>query len=570
MSARIISQKIKFSEDEEVKIKKKKKKNNDEIGNEEEQEVKYDIDLPVAEFHFDVETEDTSIAKTYETKNEMDLTLQIPKSDYKNESLKKLIESSNLPVQDEFYYRDIALNMVMAGDNQKTLLFSHGRITLKIKHNTKADYVTVEMVVKQKEDMYRGVVFGLDVDSTYKRAKKKILNPKTLNVVVPTVAVASAVVNTGIKNAVEVTGEDGQGKITGAGVYSSDESGKDFANVISGMWPSAYNNVYFNTDNYDGKTSIWELCIPCTRIDCPNRSKYIKDHFVYHSQNLPGLTGRILPDGSIVYIPSEDMNYGDKSLDDMRVILKNFVKSGFPDEIKAMQDGNSDYFFKEFQNLVAMLSAFGLQTEAMKVINYFKDAEGKANESVMKNNARGRIDYENSTITAAAGNHASSKEYVKAVLSALNIALSKTNGDLGKTTEDKVFNDTLIQQLVRPKFTSSLDLVKGLFVLVHDTQGNELNILDYMYCPKYNKYNGVLLLNIYDDFGVSWGDIFSVTAVKNGIKIGYLIGFRAWYYLQHYSGFHNNNNLFRPFITRMKCYYKFSGSIAVDAVTGAY
>ena len=36
--------------------------------------------------------------------------------------------------------------MVMAGENEKTVLFSHGRVTLDIKDNAKADYVSTYFI----------------------------------------------------------------------------------------------------------------------------------------------------------------------------------------------------------------------------------------------------------------------------------------------------------------------------------------------------------------------------------------------------------------------------------------
>ena|GEM_PF-5897496 len=43
-----------------------------------------------------------------------------------------------------------------------------------MKQNTKSDYVTVEMLVKQKEDKYQGVVFGIELDKTYENAKYSV------------------------------------------------------------------------------------------------------------------------------------------------------------------------------------------------------------------------------------------------------------------------------------------------------------------------------------------------------------------------------------------------------------
>ena len=221
------------------------------------------INLPhVMGYYFGAKTDKMSIAKTYEDENTMIVTLQIPKSDYKNKSFQNLLKCPELPVQDEYYYRDWAVHMVMAGDNEKTVLFSHGRITLDIKDNAKADYVIVEVVVKQKEDMLRGVVFGLELEETYKEAREKIENPVGLNVVVPVVAASSGVVLTGIKNAKEITEDESQ---------DLEENGREFAiggdteklnyaafSMGSDLYDTKFNDPYNLKARYDKACSIIE------------------------------------------------------------------------------------------------------------------------------------------------------------------------------------------------------------------------------------------------------------------------------------------------------------------------
>lgn len=100
---------------------------------------------------------------------------------------------AELPVFDKDYYRDLAVNLNVVGGNQRTVLFTHAYIRTEIVNVTKSDYVTVKVAVKQKEDKYVGVVFGLDLEDTYKKARERVENPPRINIWVP---IKSAGVNT--------------------------------------------------------------------------------------------------------------------------------------------------------------------------------------------------------------------------------------------------------------------------------------------------------------------------------------------------------------------------------------
>ncbi len=83
-------------------------------------ELSYVTDYDVA-----VETPRTSIAKSYETKNEIVITLKIPKTDYSNKGFQELIKWSELPVQDDGYYADLAIHVNIVGKNERTVVFTH-------------------------------------------------------------------------------------------------------------------------------------------------------------------------------------------------------------------------------------------------------------------------------------------------------------------------------------------------------------------------------------------------------------------------------------------------------------
>ncbi len=139
----------------------------------------------VVDYELDCATPPTSIAKNYEVKKEVKITLEIPKSDYRNPNVQNILKWGNLPVQSDDYYRDLAINTKMGGENYRTLLFSHARITLKTIHKAEYDFVTMEIYAKQKEDKYVGVVIGTDLESTYEKAKERLKNPPTMNWIAP-------------------------------------------------------------------------------------------------------------------------------------------------------------------------------------------------------------------------------------------------------------------------------------------------------------------------------------------------------------------------------------------------
>ncbi len=143
-------------------------------------ELSYVTDYDVA-----VETPRTSIAKSYETKNEIVITLKIPKTDYSNKGFQELIKWSELPVQDDDYYADLAIHVNIVGKNERTVVFTHARITIDIHNKTKEDFVIAKITASQKEDKYVGVAFGIKLEDTYKAAFDRVNNPPTLNIILP-------------------------------------------------------------------------------------------------------------------------------------------------------------------------------------------------------------------------------------------------------------------------------------------------------------------------------------------------------------------------------------------------
>lgn len=73
----------------------------------------------------------------------------------------------------------------MAETFERSIVFTHAEISVNEETYTKSDFVTMAVTINQKRDKFPGVMFGDDIDSTYKKAWKKVLNPPRLNIYVP-------------------------------------------------------------------------------------------------------------------------------------------------------------------------------------------------------------------------------------------------------------------------------------------------------------------------------------------------------------------------------------------------
>jgi len=52
-----------------------------------------------------------SLAKNYETTNDLVITLEIPKSDYKNPHVQNILYWADLPIEHDDFYRDLAVTI---------------------------------------------------------------------------------------------------------------------------------------------------------------------------------------------------------------------------------------------------------------------------------------------------------------------------------------------------------------------------------------------------------------------------------------------------------------------------
>ena len=148
-----------------------------------------DVDY-VSEYMLNCATPEDSLAKNYEIQNDLTITLEIPKTDYKNPSIQSILKWANQPVQHDDYYRDLAVNVTLAG-GYRTIVLSHARITLEEEDISQSDIVTMRIFAKQKEDKYHGVVGGEGLESTYEKMRESVANPWTMNTIAAGVQLAS-------------------------------------------------------------------------------------------------------------------------------------------------------------------------------------------------------------------------------------------------------------------------------------------------------------------------------------------------------------------------------------------
>ena len=157
----------------------------------------------VTEYHVDVETPKTSIAKSYETKNQMTIKLKVPKNEFKNENVQRLVNWGKSPVYDiKSYYRDLAVNIQIEG-YERTVVFTDAKVTTKVTSVTKSDYVTINVTANQWESRLSGVWFGEDYETTYAEAVYRADNPITMNVIVPIVENADYAASSRLEQAAE-------------------------------------------------------------------------------------------------------------------------------------------------------------------------------------------------------------------------------------------------------------------------------------------------------------------------------------------------------------------------------
>ena len=93
-------------------------------------------------------------------KTELIVTLEIPKSNYKDdEDLQTLLYWSEMPISEHGYYRDIAVNVKVEGGFERTIVFTHARVRIKTETLTRSGVVTVTVRIQQSDGYVDGSGF---------------------------------------------------------------------------------------------------------------------------------------------------------------------------------------------------------------------------------------------------------------------------------------------------------------------------------------------------------------------------------------------------------------------------
>ncbi len=198
-------------------------------------------------------------------------------------------------------------------------------------------------------------------------------------------------------------------------------------------------------------------------------------------------------------------------------------------------------FRDSWENMSTLLfSTEPLQTVVLDMIDHFMSGSG--------------IDYSNDTLTEKVLEHESTQNYIASVKKCISQLLNQYNGDIMALDyiASNRKNNPLVQlmqnnKIYQPVYNTANDKITGLTICIDGLWGNQIEVKSYSKTG--NTYSGVLSFTLYDHFGLDAADVE---------KYGYLVGFRAWYILQHNKEY---NGAYKPFVTTIYFEVPFSGTI---------
>ena len=220
------------------------------------------------------------------------------------------------------------------------------------------------------------------------------------------------------------------------------------------------------------------------------------------SANLPGRdeAGRV----------AEDMRYKDKTYEEIQ-------KIGWLFHIQL--NVKEEMLWDNMRSLMNLGSTIWGNANLKALVAHFKGGSGATFSSAYMNEQMKK--------------HATFKDFVynkkNGVMTILKGALKEVKGNLHNLTVQKS-----VIESERTKFNTWKDRLNGMILAVDDTSAYKIYILDYELTSP-NTFSCKLRIDVYDNFGLDEKDVRKFYA---------LVGFRAWYVLQHYRGF-------RPFLTKM-------------------
>lgn len=293
-------------------------------------------------------------------------------------------------------------------------------------------------------------------------------------------------------------------------------------------WTSSDSNVA-SVDYYTGEVKalkVGSATITATSVDgCFSDSAllYVNRTKIYQTQN----TFRCKGDGTL----AEDLQYNDIPTADLKAMdwinWSDFALYDESDLRQAWEDMCTGLF-----------SSPPLKTVILDMIDHFMSGDA--------------TDYSNATLTEKVIEHESTQNYITAVKSCISQLLNQYNGDISALMYSASSrDDNPLVKLLRstktyqPVYNTTDDKKTGLTICIDGLWGNQIEVISYNKVG--DNYSGVLSFTLYDHFGLDAADVE---------KYGWLLGFRAWYILQHnqtYSGAH------KPFVSVMNFEVPFSG-----------
>lgn len=189
----------------------------------------------------------------------------------------------------------------------------------------------------------------------------------------------------------------------------------------------------------------------------------------------------------------------------------------------------------DMDRMVSDLFSFGeLKQVALKMVDHFKQNKG--------------LEFSNSILNRYVMQHTSTKEFCKRIEIGIQEKIKDSKGDISKIFNNTVYFDDDIERgrYGRPQFSTTLDTIQGLRIMINDTWAYEVFISDFNSNDGVN-YSLRYKVIIYDHFGLDYPDLQNQTYYL-------LAGFRSWFVLQHYHSF-------KPFITKMEFDKSLKGNI---------
>ncbi|SFW25565.1 protein of unknown function [Sinomicrobium oceani] len=239
------------------------------------------------------------------------------------------------------------------------------------------------------------------------------------------------------------------------------------------------------------------------------------------------------------FIIADDMCYGDGiNLNTGHSIYSKERIENYGWMMRNTMNFSDERLWIAFENMIKDIFAWGeLKGVALKMIAHFEGNTG--------------TEFSNPILTKYAEEHPSTKRFCKEMEKLIVERLKKDNGVIGQI-QHKFYNGndgdrprTYDMNYGHPRFKYNEDGwsgKKGLTILVNDTWAYEVSLTKFE--EKGKNFKATYKVTLYDHFGLDEPDLEK--------KYYYMVGFRAWFVLQHLRNY-------KPFITKMEFEKTFNG-----------